>query len=113
MLIAYSALILTFACGFLAIGYAEHAAFKGWPCGEWLSRKDGYCVMTAGIACLVSLATAFYWFSWWSPIAVFAAGTAVSYLINVALGPGAQIPACIGPTLGMLSLTVISQTVLK
>ena len=65
---------MAFGCGFMFIGYEDHARMKGWPFGECLSGDAPFMKILSVVTMLILLGLSFYLYSWWTPFLVFILG---------------------------------------
>jgi len=100
MIIDLLILIMAFGCGFILIGYEDHARMKGWPVGEWLSGGAPPMKILSVITMLISLGLSFYLYSWWTPLVVFLLGFIFGFIATQLLKSLVQFVAVIGTIIG-------------
>ena len=100
MVIDLIILIMAFGCGFILIGYEDHARLKRWPVGEWLSGDAPFIKILSVITMLLSLGLSFYIYSWWIPFVVFILGFIFGFIATQLLKSLVQFVAVIGTVIG-------------
>jgi hypothetical protein len=93
-------LFMAFGCGFILIGYENHARIKGWPVGEWLSGDAPFMKVLSVITMLISLGLSFYLYSWWTPLLVFILGFIFGFIATQLLKSFVQFVAITGTVVG-------------
>ena len=96
---------MAFGCGFILIGYEDHAQMKGWPFGEWpfgewLSGDAPFMKILSVVTMLILLGLSFYLYSWWTPFLVFILGFIFRFIATQLLKSLVQFVVVIGTVVG-------------